>query len=78
MMDRAGLSGMGIVDLTGEQENTAHSNGLSRGLLPSPSSSGTDESSFTTFTNRIKLSVLDVDDPIVDWEDTAQGNDLVP
>lgn len=76
-MDRAGLSGMDIDNLTGEWEDAAHGNDLSLGLLPSPSSSGTDESYITPFTNRTELSAFDVDHPTGDWEDTAQGNDLV-
>ena len=76
-MDKAGVSGMGIDDLTGEQEDAAHENDQSRAILPSPSSSGTDESSITPFTNRVELSGLEIDNPIGEWEDTAQGNDLV-
>ena len=76
-VDRAGLSGLGIDHLTGEQEDAARGNDLSRGLLPSPSSSGIDESSITASTPRTELSGLDVDSPIGDREDAAQGNDLV-
>ena len=74
---RAGVSGMGIDNLTGEQEDAVHGNDQTRGLLPSPSSSGTDERSITPFTNRVELSGLEVDNAIGDWEDTAQGIDLV-
>ena len=74
---RAGVSGMGIDNLTGEQEDAVHGNDQTRGLLPSPSSSGTHERSITPFTSRVELSGLEVDNAIGDWEDTAQGIDLV-
>ena len=76
-MERAGVSGMSIDNLTGEQEDAVHGNDRSRGLLPSPSSSGTDESSITPFNNKVELSGFELDNAIGDWDDTAQGNDLV-
>ena len=44
---RAEYSGLGVDSLTGDQVDATHVHNPSRGLLPSPSPSGTDESSVT-------------------------------
>lgn len=75
-VDRTRFSGLGIDNMTGDQEDAAYGNDLSPGLLPSPLSSGTDESSITHSTPRTEISGLDVDNPTGDWEDAAQGNDF--
>ncbi len=44
-VDRAEYTGLGVESLTGDQVDATHVHNLSQGLLPSPSPSGTDESS---------------------------------
>ena len=46
-VDRVQYSGLAVDSLAGDQVDTAHVYKLSRGLLPSPLPSGTDESSMT-------------------------------
>ena len=46
-MDRVQYSGLAVDSMAGDQVDTTHAHNISRGLLPSPSPSGTDESSMT-------------------------------